>query len=141
MLGGNPGAAAQHGPALWLRGDQRRGAEPRSALAPQLDAPNARGAAQSSRVRARHVALPLSEEPQGPRLFARISRRNAPVRRQCGPQLASGGTRPERIRWPRADRTQRRFAIPADRPANLPAPAAALRLLLVHARARSAPFE
>ena len=82
------------------------------------------------------LALPLSEEPQGPGLSARARRRDHPVRRQRLAHAAGGRARPLRIRRPRAGRAERRLAVPADRPAHLSADPAALRLLLVHAAER-----
>ncbi len=46
---GQPRAAADHGPALRLRGRECRGADARPALAAELDAPHARGAQGSIR--------------------------------------------------------------------------------------------
>ena len=85
-------------------------------------------------VRPRHAALPLSEEPQGAGLPARARRRDHPVRRERLARAAGGRARSVRARRPRAGRVERRLAVPADRPAHLPAHAAALRLLLVPAR-------
>ena len=84
------------------------------------------------RLRPRHAALPLSEEPQGPGLSARARRRDHPLRRQRLAHAAGGRARPLGVRRPRAGRAERRLAVPADRPAHLSADPAALRLLLVH---------
>ena len=48
----------------------------RPAFAAQLDAAHAGGAPPTSGVRARHAAFPLSEQPQGPRLSARVRGRD-----------------------------------------------------------------
>ena len=80
------------------------------------------------------LALPLSEEPQGAGVPARVRGRDDPLRRQRLAHAAGGRARSVRIRRPRAGRAERRLAVPADRPAHLPAHAAALRLLLVRPR-------
>ena len=128
------GAAADHGPALRLRGGQCRGAEPRSAFAAELDAPHAGRTPPASGVRPRPLAVALSEEPQGPGLSARIRGRDHSVRRQLSRTAAGGGTRSVGVRGPHSDRAERRLAVSADRPAHLSADAAALRILLVHPR-------
>ena len=127
------GAAHHPGPALRLRDGERRGAVARSLFAAALDAPHADGAAQPRRLRPRRLALPLSEEPQGAGLSARVPGRDDPVRRQRLAHAAGGRARSLRVRGPRADRAERRLVLPADRPAHLPADPAALRLLLVRA--------
>ena len=130
------GAAADHGPALRLRGGQRRGAEPRPAFPAQLDAPHAGRAPAASCVRARHAAVPLSQEPEGPGLSARVRGRDAAVRRERRAHPAGGRARSVGVRRPRPGGAQRRLGVPADRAAHLSADPAALRLLLVHARQR-----
>ena len=55
-----------------------------------------------------------------------------PVRGQRLAYAAGGRARPLGVQRPRAGRADRRLAVPADRPAHLPAHPAALRLLLVH---------
>ena len=60
--------------------------------------------------------------------------RDDPLRRERLAHAAGGRARSVRARRPRAGRAERRLAVSADRPAHLPAHAAALRLLLVRAR-------
>ena len=55
----------------------------------------------------------------------------AVMRRQCGAQSASSGTRPVAVRWPRACGAKCRHAVPADRRTDLSADLAAVWLLLV----------
>jgi hypothetical protein len=90
--------------------------------------------AGARRVRPRHAALSLSEEPQGAGVSARARGRDHPVRRERLARAAGGRTRPVRILGPRARRIERRLFVSADRPAHLSADTAALRLLLVHSR-------
>ncbi len=67
-----PVSAADHGPRLRVRGGQCRGADALARVALKLDQAADRGASHPPIVRARHAALPLSEQSQGHRLSARV---------------------------------------------------------------------
>ena len=69
---GGPVSAADHGPGLRVRGGQCRGADALAGVAAELDQAADRGAPHAPRVRARHAALPVPEQPQGHRLSARV---------------------------------------------------------------------
>ena len=73
-----PLSAADHGSGLRVRGGQCRGAEPLALLAAELDQAADRGAPHAPGARARHAAVPLSGQPQGHRLSARMGRRDDP---------------------------------------------------------------
>ena len=129
---GGAGAAAHHGPALRLRGDQCRGADARPAFAAALDAPHA-GDPPPATPRSAAAALRFLY-PKNRKVLAYLRElrgRDDPVRRQRLAHAAGGRARSVGIRRPRAGRADRRLAVPADRPAHLPADPAALRLLLV----------
>ena len=72
---GQPRAAADHGPALRLRGGERGGASARPAFAAELDSADAGRAQASPRIRPRRPTLPLSRQPQSPRFPARADGR------------------------------------------------------------------
>ncbi len=124
-------AAADHGPAVRLRGGERRGAIERPAFAAELDAPGDCGAPPVPCIRARQLPAALSEEPKGPCVSARVRRPHDPLRGQSGAHAAGGGARAVGVRRADADRAGRRLDLSTDRPAQLSADAAALRLLLV----------
>ena len=66
------GGAADHGPALWLPGGERRGAVARRAQPAELDAAHDRGATSHAATFGRgELPLPLSRQPQGARLCPR----------------------------------------------------------------------
>ena len=89
-------------------------------------------APREASVRTRHDPLPESEQPQDPRLSARVAGRTGdPVRRESLACAAGGRTRPVRIRRHGAARNDRRLGVPADRPAHLSADLPALRLPVV----------
>jgi maltose alpha-D-glucosyltransferase/alpha-amylase len=94
---GRARAADLDGPALRLRDNQCRSPDARSAFAAALDAPHAGGPPAARRVRPRHAALSLSEEPQGAGVSARARRRDHPVRRERLARAAGGRARPVRI--------------------------------------------
>ena len=80
----------------------------------------------------RQSALSVSDQPQSSRIPSRARGPNHPLRQQHGADRAGRGTRSVRPRRPHAGRPDRRFDLPADRPASVPAYHAALRILLVH---------
>ena len=137
---GQPGAAADHGPAVRLRGGERRGAGGRPAFAAELDAPDAGGARPVHRARPRQPAVPVSRQPQDPGVPARIRRRRCvrdhPVREQPLAQRPGGRTGAVGIRRKGAGGGDRRRRVPPDRPAALSADPAAVRLPVVRAEHR-----
>ena len=76
----------------------------RSAFAAELDAAHARGAQPHQAFGRGTLALPVSEEPQDPRLSARISTATRCCASPTVAHAAGGGTRPVGIRRPRAGR-------------------------------------
>ncbi len=133
------GAAGDHGSAVRLRRGQRRDAGHGSALDAELDAPHARDPLAAPGVRSRRAAHPVAGQSQGARLSARASRRRRqrrddPVRRERVALRAAGRTRAVGVQRARAGRDDRRLDVSRDRRAAVRADAAAVRLLLVHAR-------
>ena len=124
-------------PIYGLRGRQRRSPGQQPAFAAELDAPHAGGAQGASRLRPRHAALPLSRQPQGPGLPARIRGPDDPLRQQPLAHRPGGRTRSVGLRRPHPGRSHRRLGLSAGRPAALSAHASAIRILLVHPGHRS----
>ena len=130
-------------PLYGYPGGQRRGAGARSALAAQLDAAHARRSARQQRAFGRgtfrllypsnrRVMAYLREYARGGRYETILCVANCRAFAQAVELDLSG------IRGPGAGRDARRRGVSADRPAALPADAAALRLLLVRARGAGA---
>ena len=92
---GSAGAAADHGPAVRLRGGQCRSAERAIRIRCSTGCGAcSRCASRSSAFGRGTHAIPVSGQPQGARLSARVRRRNGdPVRRQSVALAAGGRTR------------------------------------------------
>ena len=93
------------------------------------------GASLAARFRPGYPAVPLSVEPQGHRLYARLWRRNRPVCRQFVAHSASGRTRFVRVARPPTSRTTRAQRLSADWRIAVSPYTAGLQLLLVRAPA------
>src|SRR5205807_1877956 len=83
--------AADHGSDLRLRGRERRSAEPRPRVAPQLDEAHARREEDEPRLRPWQPRVPAGRESQGARLYARARRRGDSLRREPVARGAAGG--------------------------------------------------
>src|SRR4051812_49284379 len=91
--------AADHGPGLWFSSRQRRGAIAQLVVTAELDQAHDRRAQDQPGLRARVVDIRSAHKPCGPRLYARIQRRDPALRRQSFSFSTIGGARPVALEW------------------------------------------
>ena len=104
--------------------------EPRSVVAPQLDASHPERARAISLLRARCARFRASAEPQDHRVRAQLRSGDRAVRCESVADRAGGGTRSVEVQGARAGRTHGSQRLPADRRTAVLSHAARARLLL-----------
>ena len=119
-----------HGSDLRLPGGERRGAEPRSGLAAQLDAAHSRRAPPAPVLRPRHARIRAAAEPQDHRVRAHLRRRDRAVRREPVADRAGRRAGPVEVQGPRAGRADGPQRVSADRRSAVFPDARGARILL-----------
>ena len=125
--------AADHGPRLWLRVGQRRGAVAQPVVAAQRHQAADLGAQVDARLRPRQHDVHPPGQPRRARLCPAVSRRGDPLRRQSVARGTGDRARPVAVEGPHPAGDARPHPLSRDRRTALHDHAGALRLLLVPA--------